>query len=125
MQRGLGRILILDDEPSLLRMLNLYLERLGYETESYGAVEDARAAFFSSPRSYRLVVADASMEGVSVGDLMAELSRENPCVRVLAVSGYPLDPVHQASMVPGRAVFLQKPFTPQMFEDAVRGLMAE
>src|SRR5581483_9098960 len=39
MHGGPGRILILDDEPSLLRMLNLYLVRLGYETECYGTIE--------------------------------------------------------------------------------------
>ena len=43
---------------------------------------------------------------------------------VLFISGYPADVVQRHGVDPARTAFLQKPFRPQAFLEAVRGLAA-
>jgi DNA-binding NtrC family response regulator len=59
------------------------------------------------------------MAGMPSTELAIRMLRASPAVRVIATSGYPADMsgVHAAG--PGRAVFLPKPFTPDMLATLV------
>ena len=47
-----------------------------------------------------------------------------PRLRVIAVSGYPVDMAPLQAAAPGRVMFLHKPFTPEMLGGAVRRMIA-
>src|SRR5690606_40354563 len=82
-----GRILLVDDDPGLLRLLSIRLRAEGYDVE---AVESASAALGALPR-YRpdLVITDLRMENMDGIGLLKEIQRQWPglCVLLLTAHG--------------------------------------
>jgi len=117
-----GKILIVDDEAPLLRMMSLYLGRLGYDVATAGTTDQAWTLVEADPTGFAAAVLDASMPGLSMPDLAARLLAANPSLCVLASSGYPVDMSALAAASPGRVEFLLKPFSPEMLAAAVRRL---
>src|SRR5579862_3835184 len=85
------RVLLVDDEPLLLQMMRVYLERLGYSVTTSGSTDEAAALASAGPHQFGIVVIDASMDGMSMQELALRLLHANPALRVLAASGYPVD----------------------------------
>jgi DNA-binding NtrC family response regulator len=119
-----GRILVVDDEPALLRMMSIYLGRLGYDVETAGGAEGAWARIQADPEGFVLVVLDATMPGLSLNELALRALRAAPGLRVIAASGYPVDMSEMKAAAPGRVAFLPKPFTPEMLAAVVRRMLA-
>lgn len=118
-----GRLLLVDDEPALLKMMTVYLTRRGYAVEAVASTEAAWALARAEPHGFSVVVLDGSMEGLSSTDLAIRMLRADPAVRVIATSGYPADLSGVQAAAPGRAVFLPKPFTPEMLATLVEKLL--
>jgi two-component system cell cycle sensor histidine kinase/response regulator CckA len=119
-----GRILIVDDEPALLKMMSVFLGRLGYEVETAGGTEGAWARIEADPEGFAVVVLDATMPGLSLNELALRALRAAPGLRVIAASGYPVDMSEVKAAAPGRVAFLPKPFTPEMLAAVVRRMLA-
>ncbi len=119
-----GRILIVDDEPPLLRMMSVYLSRLGYSVTTAATTEEAWEKMESAPSEFACAVLDATMAGLSMRDLALMMLSANPTLRVLAASGYPVDMSDVEAQAPGRVGFLHKPFTPEMLATALRRMLA-
>jgi len=118
-----GRILLVDDEPALLKMMSAYLIRLGYEVIAVNTTERAWSEVEASPSSFAGAVLDATMPGLSMEELARRILSVNPTLFVIAASGYPLDMTAIESTAPGRVVFLHKPFAPEMLARAVRRML--
>jgi len=123
MSQSARRILIVDDEPTLLRMMAVYLGRLGYSVTVAGTTEQAWANVEAAPGEFGVAVLDATMPGIGLNDLARKMLAASPSLCVLAASGYPVDMGALAAQTPGRVEFLQKPFTPEMLAAAVRRLL--
>jgi DNA-binding NtrC family response regulator len=119
-----GEILIVDDEPALLRLMSAYLGRLGHSVSTMSSTAKAWAALETPPAGLRVVVLDASMQGVSMEDLALRALQADPSMCVIAASGYPVDMSALEAAAPRRVMFLQKPFTGDMLASAVRRLLA-
>ena len=119
-----SRILIVDDEPSLLSMMSVYLGRLGYAVVRAGTTEKAWAAVEAAPHEFALAVLDATMTGIPMDDLAGRMLSANPRLCVIAASGYPMDINPLRTSAPGRVMFLHKPFSPEMLGSAVRRMIA-
>jgi DNA-binding NtrC family response regulator len=119
-----GRILIVDDEPALLKMMSVYLRRLGYDVTTAITTEQAWSEFEAEPSGFAGAVLDATMPGLSMEDLAQHVLQGNPSLFVIAASGYPLDMTAIESSAPGRVMFLHKPFAPEMLAQAVRRMLA-
>jgi DNA-binding NtrC family response regulator len=124
MTSAASRILIVDDEPSLLKMLSAYLRRLGYTVVAAGSTEKAWAEVEAAPNAFALAVLDATMSGVRMEDLAARMLSTHPRLCVIAASGYPVDIAALQAAAPGRVMFLHKPFSPRMLGAAVRRMIA-
>lgn len=117
-----GRILIVDDEPPLLRMMSIYLGRIGYGVTVAGNAVKARAALAETPEPFEVVVLDATMPGSSLSELAEEILAD-PNVRIIVASGYPVDMGGLEAAAPGRVSFLHKPFSPEMLATTVRRML--
>ena len=124
MTNAANRILLVDDEPSLLKMMSVYLGRLGYAVVTAGATENAWATVEAAPHAFDLAVLDGTMSGIPMQDLAARMLAAHPRMCVIAASGYPVDVAILQAAAPGRVMFLQKPFTPEMLGSAVRRMIA-
>ena len=118
-----GRILIVDDEPSLLKMMRVYLERRGFSVSTCSSTAQASALFDMDPEGFSAVVLDATLEGLSMEQLALKMLLANSRLRVLASSGYPVDMSALEAAAPARVAFLHKPFTPEALAEAVRRML--
>jgi DNA-binding NtrC family response regulator len=119
-----GRILLVDDEPALLKMMHMYLRRLGHDVTIASTTEEAWSQIQAAPDSFAGAVLDATMPGLSMEDLARRILNANPNLFVIAASGYPVDMAAIESTAPGRVMFLHKPFAPEMLARAVRRMLA-
>jgi len=124
MAEASGRILIVDDEPPLLKMMQVYLKRLGFDVSVAGGTAQAWLEFQTAPASFAGVVLDATMPGLSLEELALRMLNANPGLFVIAASGYPVDMSALESASPGRTIFLHKPFAPEMLASAIRRMLA-
>ena len=118
-----AKILIVDDEPPLLKMMSAYLSRLGYTVTTSSSTEDAWKEVEAAPGGFDAAVLDGTMPGMSLEELVRQLVRANPAIAVIAASGYAVDMAAVEAAAPGRAAFLLKPFSPEMLAEAVRRML--
>jgi two-component system cell cycle sensor histidine kinase/response regulator CckA len=114
---GGARILLVDDEPSLLDLLTRYLERLGYQVDSCLTPEDALQRFETDPARYDLVLTDLSFPVMRGDEMLVRMRQRSPKLRAIVSSGYPYtSPVK-------RTRSLQKPFLPKMLVEQIEELL--
>jgi DNA-binding NtrC family response regulator len=118
-----GQILIVDDEPSLLKMMSVYLKRLGYDVVTAVNAAEALDAIAAGPGGFAIAVVDATIAGTSLEDLASRMLLATPRLCVIAASGYPVDTTALEAAAPGRVTFLHKPFAPEMLAAAVRRML--
>src|SRR5215469_3012697 len=85
------RILIVDDEPPLLRMLSTYLRRLGYNVMTLERTDQVMAMMPDQIQDFGIAVLDATMTGVSLETMAMAMLHANQRLRILTASGYPVD----------------------------------
>jgi two-component system cell cycle sensor histidine kinase/response regulator CckA len=119
-----ARILIVDDERSLLKMIKIYLERRGYSVTTCDTTQEAWSLVEQQPQGFAVAVIDATMEGLSMEELAIAMLKHNPDLHVLVASGYPVDMNGLEAAAPRRVEFLHKPFTPHMLAAAVERRIA-
>ena len=116
-------VLLVDDEKPLLKMMSLYLERLGYEARTAESADLAWTAVRHSGGQFAAAVLDASMDGLSLEDLAGNLLAANPRLCVIVASGYPVDMSALEAKAPGRVLFLHKPFSAGILAATLRRMI--
>ena len=86
--RGDERILLVDDEQTLVDMGKQMLVRLGYHVETRTSAMDALALFRKRPSRYHLVITDLTMPNMTGEKLAVELMRIRPDIPVILFTGY-------------------------------------
>jgi DNA-binding NtrC family response regulator len=117
-------ILIVDDEPPLLKVMSFYLRRLGYSVTTLRRAEEAAALTDADLERFAMAVLDATLDGIGMEKLALQMLRANAALRVLAASGYPVDVSALQAAAPGRVAFLLKPFTAEMLAASIRRMIA-
>jgi DNA-binding NtrC family response regulator len=117
------RILLVEDEVSLIQLLEKYLNRLGYEVEAHSASQDALQSFEAAPQSYDLVIADLGMPDIPGDTLLTRMLEIRPDLRILICSGSPFFISNLPEALKGQVSFLQKPFVPKMLSEAIAQLL--
>jgi len=86
---GQGKCVIyVDDDESLVLLVQRVLKQLGYRTSGYMAGPDAVAAVRANPHGFDLVVSDYNMPGMSGLDVATEVRSIRPDLPVVIFSGY-------------------------------------
>ncbi|MGA8203876.1 MAG: sigma 54-interacting transcriptional regulator [Woeseiaceae bacterium] len=102
-----GKILLVDDDPGLLRLLSIRLRAEGYEVE---AVESAHDALASLNRfTPDLVITDLRMDKMDGIGLLKELQTRSPGLRVVIVTAHGTIPDAVVATQSGAFGFLTKP----------------
>ena len=85
-----GKILLVDDDPGLLRLLSIRLRAEGYDVE---AVESAHKALATLTRfTPDLVITDLRMDKMDGIGLLKELQTRSPGLRVIIITAHELAP---------------------------------
>ena len=110
-------ILVIDDEPAILHVMELWLKASGFHVVAASTAAEARA--FTKTRMPDLIVSDVMMPELEGPALITELKKDGVACPVLFTSGDPSFRVVDDSLqVPG-ATFLPKPFSSRELVDAV------
>lgn len=119
-----GRVLVVEDDAALRRMLAHVLEQLHYDVETAGSADEARALLRKTEEPPHLLVTDTVMPGASGLDFARELLKSTPALRVLFVSGYPdeREIEARAKAAEPRVAYLDKPFSIAELADAIHDL---
>ena len=87
--RGGGeRVLFVDDEESMVFLMERWLERLGYKVTGCTVPEKALEMFRLRPQEFDMVLSDLSMPQMSGVELARELLQIRPGMPILIASGY-------------------------------------
>lgn len=117
-------ILIVDDEPDVLRVAQTVLTKDGFEVILAKGTDSAISAFHRLNPKPVLLLTDVVMPGMSGPMLADRLLADTPELRVLFMSGYDETQVVQKYVVDRGFALLAKPFTPQKLSEAVKDALA-
>jgi PAS domain S-box-containing protein len=84
---GTERLLLLDDEMSLVILEKMRLEREGYKVDGYDDPFEALAAFCEAPGRYDLVIVDLAMPKMDGHTFISRIKTLRPDIRTLLCTG--------------------------------------
>ncbi|HWQ37537.1 MAG TPA: sigma 54-interacting transcriptional regulator [Burkholderiales bacterium] len=105
---GKGKVLIVDDDPDLLRLLTFRLEGAGYVVESADSAERALARLAVSVP--QVVITDLRMSGMDGMALFENIRRSHPALPVIILTAHGTIPDAVAATQRGVFGYLTKPF---------------
>jgi PAS domain S-box-containing protein len=118
-----GRVLLVDDEPSVLAVMRETLVSWGLDVEACASADAAERAFATDPARFDLLVTDYAMPLVTGVELAERLKARRPDLPWLLCTGYAdLDTVTRTEML-GAAAVLRKPIEREDLRAAVKAAM--
>lgn len=118
------RILIIDDEEHIRRMMRLTLEAAGYMIGEAGdGVEGVNV--YGDGSGWDCVVLDQRMPGIDGLETLRRLKAANARVRVVMATAYASIELAVEAMKLGAADFVRKPMTPETLRNAVAAALAK
>jgi len=128
LERGSGRVLVMDDEEAIRELAALMLRELGYEPLAVESGEQALDQFRRARlegRPFAAVILDLTVPGRMGGqETVARLREIDPAVKALVSSGYSTDPALSRYLDYGFAGFITKPYDVQTLGRTLRQLLS-
>ncbi len=109
------KILIVDDEPSILALLRIVFTHEGYEVLT--AAGPKAAMDLCESQTFDIVLSDVRMPGMDGHALARWIATKQPSVRTVLMSGYDLE-CQQCPLAP-RCALVRKPFDTRSVVQAV------
>jgi CheY-like chemotaxis protein len=117
------KLLIIDDEPHIRKMMRFTLEADGYEIDEAATGEEGLARF-GSGTGYDAVILDQKMPGLDGLTALKEIKQRAPDACVLMVTAFASIELAVDAMRLGATDFLRKPMTPEALRGAVAAAIA-
>jgi signal transduction histidine kinase/DNA-binding response OmpR family regulator len=121
--RGTERILIVDDEESLVEMGAGILARAGYHVVTKTSSKEALDCFAEDPEGFDLVITDQTMPGMTGIQLVKKLLTLRRDLPIILVSGFTPDINADFARAEGVRAFVTKPLTRHELCSAVRNVL--
>lgn len=116
------RILIIDDDASLRRVLEYNLDEEGYDVFAAASGEDGMRLF--EERQPALVVTDLKMPGMSGFDVLRQVKERSPDVLVIVITAFGAVETAVEAMRAGAYDYITKPFNREALKLTVRKALA-
>ncbi|WP_289020978.1 PAS domain S-box protein [Desulfobacter postgatei] len=122
---GTERILLVDDEPSLVKMITQMLKRSGYEVIGKTSSASALKTFKETPEQFDLVISDIAMPEMSGDQLAQAIKQVRPETPVILCTGHSNRMDENKVKIMGIEAFITKPFQKQDIANTVRNVLDE
>jgi PAS domain S-box-containing protein len=124
-RRGSERVLVIEDDEPLRRIVTRVLETLGYSVIEAENGEKALSLLAEHELSVDVLLTDVVMPGMNGREVAERFVQARPETKVLFMSGYTDDEVLRRGVSGAGAPFLQKPFTPDELATKLREVMGD
>jgi len=122
---GTERVLVVDDEEAITKVIKTILDRLGYKviatTDSQKALELVR----NDPNQFDLLITDQSMPHLSGVDLARKILKLNPTMPIILCTGYSSAISEKEALAIGIRKYLLKPVARSTLVQIVRQVLDE
>lgn len=114
-------ILLVEDEPALLKTGKLSLEQLGHRVLTARNAQDALQNLKQNGKTIDIVISDLVMPGMNGIELAREIHNHLPDIRFVFMSGYGTENVVRGMAEKQALTILTKPFDLQQLSRAIHG----
>jgi PAS domain S-box-containing protein len=109
--KGMGRILLVDDEDAQVQSIRSMLKRLGYHVVAKTDPEEALKAVLKDPAHFDLVITDQIMPRLTGDQLAERILRARPGLPIILCTGFSEKVDANGAHDMGVCEFLMKPFS--------------
>jgi PAS domain S-box-containing protein len=120
---GTETIMLVEDEPTILRMTRMMLERKGYTVISAATPAEAIEKAEKYSGTIDMLMTDVVMPGMNGRDLADQIIVLYPGIRILFMSGYTSNVIAHQGVLDHGVAFIQKPFSMADMTEKVRELL--
>lgn len=120
---GHGKVLLVEDEKALIRLVKSMLEKLGYQVHAFSSPIDALAAVKNNACEFDLVLSDVVMPDMNGPELIEKILAIKPECRVMFMSGYAADAISQHLKMARSIPLIEKPFDLSTLSKKIRAVM--
>jgi CheY-like chemotaxis protein len=118
------RILIVDDEDHIRRLMRLTLETAGYEVgEAHNGPDGLQV--YADGSNWNAVVLDQRMPNMDGLEVLKTIKARDPEARVIMATAYASIELAVDAMKLGATDFVRKPLTPELLRNAVAAALAK
>ncbi len=120
LQAGTERILLVDDEPTILEIQQMSIEMLGYKVT---AIDDSRKALEEisrNPDNYDLVITDMTMPHMTGFELAKQIFKRVPGMPIVLSTGYSELITKKKAEMAGIKAFIMKPVLREDLSKTIR-----
>jgi signal transduction histidine kinase len=121
--RGTETVLVVEDEPAVLRIAKRMLGKQGYRVLTAATPGEATRLVTAHASEIRLLITDVIMPETNGQDLAKSLLRLRPGLKCLFMSGYTADVIAQNGVFKEGTWFIQKPFSSRELGTKVREVL--
>jgi signal transduction histidine kinase/CheY-like chemotaxis protein len=121
--RGRETVLFVDDEQTIIEVMQDILEALGYRVLAANSGEEAVNIYHSMKGKIDLVILDVIMPGMGGMETFEAIKAIDPDVKVILSSGYSVNHIAKEIMDRGCRAFIQKPFNIETISKKVRDVL--
>lgn len=102
------KIIVVDDEPSVLESFKMILQIKDYEVETFA---DGPSAINSlEPGKFDLAFIDLKLPGMDGIEILKNLKQKDPTLECVIVTAYATESSHSNAITLGALEYLRKPF---------------
>ena len=113
----MNQVLVIDDEPIVLRSVGRVLEEQGYQVDCAQSGQSGLEQ--ATSRDYDVVLTDLKMPDIDGICVLERIRREMPTLPVIMITGYATAQSAKRCRALGALNYLEKPLRPDILEDAV------
>jgi nitrogen-specific signal transduction histidine kinase/CheY-like chemotaxis protein/HAMP domain-containing protein len=121
--RSTGTILIVDDEPSVRRLIVDTLQPSGYRVLDASSAKEALQIIEETGGEIDVLFTDLVMPGMNGLELARTVRTSRPSMRVIITSGYTDNSIFRQEMIDEGMTFVQKPITPKRLMDTLNSVV--
>jgi len=122
---GSEHILIVDDEPAIVKVESKMLERLGYKVTTQTSSVNALDIFKNYPDQFDLVLTDLTMPYLTGEKLAAQIIKLRPDIPIILCTGFSTSNTTKEILASGITTIIKKPIVAQKLAETIRQVLDE